>query len=252
MDLKTCIQEGDLAGALERATAAVKASPTDASARSALFEVLCFKGDLDRAEKQLDVLAGTSMEMAYGASALKMILDGERRRRAVFEGKGEPDFLGEEKDWARPLLAALAGGTDADALEKLRATPHGKLNGSAFSDLRDGDDLLAPFLEVIVAGRYVWLAWGQIRSLTAQAPRLLRDLYCIQARISLATGQECEGFIPVLYPGSHAAPDDKVRLGLATEWEEEGGLVRGRGRRMLFADGEEVDILAVRDLTVEG
>jgi type VI secretion system protein ImpE len=251
VDVKTCVQEGRLTEAIEAATAAVKAAPTDASARSALFEVLCFLGDLDRAEKQLDVIASSSMEMAYGASVLKSVLDGERRRREVLAGKQLPEFLGDEGTWAKPVLDALVSGGSAEELEKLRRAPAGTLNGRPFQDLRDGDDLLAPLLEVVVAGRYVWLEWGQIRSLRTEGPKNLRDLYGLPVSLSLATGQECEGYVPVLYPDSHLAEDEQLKLGAATDWTEKGGLVRGLGRRVLYANGEEIEILALRELAIE-
>ena len=69
---------------------------------------------------------------------------------------------------------------------------------------------------------------------------------------SAVTGQDCEGYVPVLYPGSHLAEDPQLRLGAATDWTEEGGLVRGLGRKVLYADGEELEILALRTLETGG
>jgi len=252
-DLKSTLQAGDLPAALELAKNGVRTAPNDDKARIALFEVLCLAGDLDRAEKHLEVIAAKSMENAYSTTGLKVVLDAERQRRLVLGGKGQPDFFAANHDWAQPLLLALAGNpADGAALEEARPTPHGTLNGTAFQDLRDGDDLLAPLLEIHVAGRYVWLAWTQIRSVTTEAPRTLRDTCWLPAKVLLRAGNEFEGHIPVLYAGSHECTDDKLKLGHATDWEEVGGLVRGKGRRSLYANGEEYDLLAIRELVFEG
>ena len=252
MDLKTLIREGRLEPALEQATAAVKAAPTDAPSRTALFELLCFAGDLERAEKQLQVLSSESIETAYGATLMNAHLKAERQRREVFGGKAQPDFLDEDAHWAKPRLDILAGNPSlgADELEKARATPRGRINGKDFRDLRDGDDLLAPLLELFVAGRYVWVAWTQIRSLTSEPPKSFRDTLWMPVKLTLSDGKLCEGSIPVLYFGSHEAADDNLRLGLATDWEDEGGLVRGKGRRLLYADGDEQEVLAMRELEI--
>jgi type VI secretion system protein ImpE len=58
---KELLDAGKLAGAIEAATAEVKANPTDVPRRTTLFELLCFAGDWDRAEKQIDVIGQQSM-----------------------------------------------------------------------------------------------------------------------------------------------------------------------------------------------
>jgi type VI secretion system protein ImpE len=115
--------------------------------------------------------------------------------------------------------------------------------------LRDGDDLLAPVIELVAGGRYVWLGLHQIKTLTAKEPRVLLDTCWIKVDLVLTTGQECPGVIPVLYSGSHESGDGALQLGHATDWQERNGLMRGVGRRMLYANGEEIDLLAVREIT---
>ena len=248
MDLKACLREGNLGRAVELATEAVKKAPLDADSRLALFALLCFTGDLDRAHKQLDVVADESMERAYGASALLAMLDGERQRREVLAGRARPDFLGEQTDWAEPWVRAVREPVAVEELEAARPPVSGKLNGKPFEDLRDGDDLLAPFLELVAAGRYVWLGLHQIKRLTAREPRTLLDTCWMTVELELVTGQECQGVVPVLYAESHRADDDTLRLGHATGWEEHQGLTRGAGRRLLYANAEEIDILALREI----
>ena len=75
-------KEGRLSVAIEQQTQEVKAKPADVSARIFLFELLCFAGNLDRAEKQLDVVGHQSAEMEIGAEIYRQVLAAERTRRA--------------------------------------------------------------------------------------------------------------------------------------------------------------------------
>jgi type VI secretion system protein ImpE len=252
LDLKACLQDGDLTRAVELATNQVKGAPLDAGARLALFQTLCFSGDLDRALKQLDIVADESMEKAFGATALKALLDGELHRRQVLSGYGTPDFLGEDNSWAALLLHAIKEPAAPEELEKARGAISGTLNGEPFTDFRDGDDLLGSVLEFSVAGRYVWLRWSQVKSLTAKQPSSLLDLCWLPVDLELVSGERTNGVIPVLYFNSYQSDDDKLKLGHATDWREDNGIVRGIGRRILYADGAEVDMLAMRELKIPG
>jgi len=53
-------------------------NPTDTRRRIFLFELLCFAGEYDRAEKQLDVLAQSGPEAATGALLYRAALAAER------------------------------------------------------------------------------------------------------------------------------------------------------------------------------
>ena len=56
--------------------------------------------------------------------------------------------------------------------------------------------------------------------------------------------------IPVLYAGSQDSADGQLQLGHATDWVEQNGLVRGVGRRSLYANGEEMEVLSLREITI--
>jgi type VI secretion system protein ImpE len=58
--------------------------------------------------------------------------------------------------------------------------------------------------------------------------------------------------LPVLYCGSFRHPDERVRLGRATDWENLGEkLVRGRGQRMFLVGDEEKAMLQLREVEFE-
>ena len=88
---KELLDHGQLADAVDAQTQAVKASPTDVQSRLFLFELLCFAGDLGRAEKQLDVIAHQSADMEVGVAVIREVLAAESKRRAVFGLGKAPD-----------------------------------------------------------------------------------------------------------------------------------------------------------------
>jgi len=125
----------------------------------------------------------------------------------------------------------------------------GHLAGQPFTEWRDGDDLLAPFLEVIVHDKYVWLPFEQIKDLHIMPPKRLRDLLWVPATLEAHSGPVGEVFLPVLYPDSHRHADERVKLGRMTHWHDMGeGMILGAGQHLFFVDGQDRGILEVRDI----
>jgi type VI secretion system protein ImpE len=135
-----------------------------------------------------------------------------------------------------------------EAMEK-QTDVSGKVDGQPFADFGDADPFLAPFLEVIVNGRYTWVPFVQIKRLAIEAPRRLRDLLWAEAALETISGPAGKVLLPVLYADSFRHPNEQVRLGRATEWEDIGeNLVRGRGQRIFLADDDEKPMLQCRQV----
>lgn len=255
MGFKELLDAGKLAAAVEAATAQVKAAPADMRARVTLFELLCFNGDWDRAEKQLDVIGAQSAQEELAVSAYKDVVSAERARAKVFKDGVQPLFPNEPPAWVHLHLEALRAGSAgksadaAAALEKsegARKPLAGAADGAKFASFRDGDDVLSPFLEVFTGGsRYTWLPLEMIESVELPAPVKLRDLLWIPAKIKLRSGPKGDGYVPVLYPGSSAHADEAVRLGRATDWMGDAP-VRGAGQRTFYVDGADRGVLELR------
>jgi type VI secretion system protein ImpE len=227
MTAKDLFQAGRLEEAVRALGAELRNDPTDQKRRTFLFELLCFSGEYDRAEKQLDILADASKEAGLGSLLYRAALHAERTRCRMFETGALP--LGE----ARP-----AGGT---------------MDGKPFESIEDADPRIGPRLEVYAAGAYLWLPFEHIASIEIAAPQRLRDLIWIPAIIRPGPafkGRELgEVMLPVLTPLAFKHPDDAVRLGRATAWEEAAdGQVVPAGQKMFLIDGEECPILEVRKL----
>ena len=255
--MKELIAKGDLNGAREAAIAAVKSNPGDISARVALLQVFCFTGELDRAEKQLDPIAGAGMEQALLASGLLALIKAEQHRHKVHAGEMGPGFITDKPESADAYLDLLKRRTsgaddlagESDALEANRPHSTGTWNGEAFDDLRDGDDGLAPYFEAVAAQGYVWVPMDGVASIKAQPPKNFIDLFWFPVELVLKSGDELGAHLPALYVGSHASEDSQLQLGHSSDWIEDSGLVRGVGRRVLFAGGEPVDLLGLREVT---
>ena len=106
-------RSGQLGEAIQAATSEVKKKPTDADARHTLFVLLCFGGEIERAEKQLDVIASMDGEARTGSVIYQSLLASEWERRKVFEENGIPTLPPDAPAWALDGERAVALLTDA-------------------------------------------------------------------------------------------------------------------------------------------
>lgn len=256
-EARALLEEGRLAEAVEAVTREVKAHPSDESRRMFLFELLLFAGEWDRALKQLDVVAGRDAQTELGAQVYRNNVAAMRARQQLWAGGPAPHFLAEpppEIDLHLAAVAAWGAGRAAEArglleeAEGLRAPLAGRVDGRAFSDWRDADDLVAPVLELIISDKYTWLPFSQVSRIEIEAPRRLRDLVWCPARIATRDGMVGQMFVPALYEGSAGHADESVRLGRATRWEPEGGEepARAVGLRLFVAGDDELTIFEAR------
>src|SRR5215208_2196341 len=92
MTAQSLFQAGRLDDAIGALSAELRDNPTDAQRRTFLFELLCFAGNFDRAEKQLDILGQGSKEAAMGTLLYQSALHAERTRQSMFAGDRLPMF----------------------------------------------------------------------------------------------------------------------------------------------------------------
>ena len=226
MNPRELFQAGKLNEAVRALGVEVRDNPTDVRRRTFLFELLCFQGEYDRAEKHLHILADATPDARMGAVLYFSALHAERVRLETFQ----------KKDY--PPIAALSND---------RA---GTLNDKPFASLEDADPRVGARLEVFAAGAYLWIPLAHVESIEMEAPKRLRDLLWIPALVR--TGPAFKGtelgevLLPVLAPFSSQRSDDNIRLGRATEWAEAEGQTVPFGQRVFDVDGEEVPILEIR------
>lgn len=230
MKAQELFQSGKLDEAVRALGAELRDNPADAKRRTFLFELLCFAGDYQRAEKQLDVLAADGQSAEMGALLYRAALHAEKIRQSIFEKKEYPI-------------------TDPQSDTPLNGT----LNGKPFEFFSDSDPRLGARLEVFAAGDYLWIPLHHVASLEMQAPTRLRDL--LWAPAIVRTGPAFKGkelgeiLLPILSPLSWKHPDSQVRLGRATDWQDDGdGGAIPVGQKMFTVDDDEIPILEIRKL----
>ena len=231
MNAAELYREGRLEEAIEALGAALRDDPADTRRRTFLFELLCFAGSYDRAEKQLDVLAREGKEAELGALLYRGAIHAERLRQQMFEPGGLPPSTG-----PAPLVS-------------------GTLNGLAFSALEDADPRIGARLELFVAGQYTWLPLAQVESIEIQPPKRLRDLLWLPVVVRAAAGATQmdmgEVLMPVLTPAAFKHHDPMVRLGRVTEVADlADGTTVPIGQKLFLMDGGEVPVLEVRELVL--
>jgi type VI secretion system protein ImpE len=230
MNSRELYAAGKLDEAVQALGSELRNDPTDTRRRTFLFELLCLTGEYDRAEKQLDILADAGKEAAMGTLLYRSALQGARTRRDMFEKKTFPlESMGQAAPPAR-----------------------GTLNGQPFETIEDADPRIGARLEVFAAGAYLWLPFEHVASLRMEPPKRLRDTIWIPA--ILQTGPKCKGLdlgevlLPALTPLVSKHPQNSVRMGRETVWEEADGETVPAGQKLLLVDGEEIPILEVRNL----
>jgi type VI secretion system protein ImpE len=229
MNAQQLYQDGKLADAIQALGAVLREDPTAVRQRTFLFELLCFAGEYDRAEKQLNLIAQSSREAEMGSLLYRSALHAERLRQDMFLAETAPSGAAAPEDVA------------------------GKLNGEPFSSISDADPRIGARLEVYAAGQYTWIPFAQIASVTAPLPQRLRDLLWIPAVVrpgadysQLELG---EVLIPAITPLAWRHAEEDVRLGRVTDWQElPDGTVVPVGQKLLRVDHELVPILEVREL----
>lgn len=262
IEAKALFEAGKLGAAIGELTREVKAHPGDVARRIFLFEVLCFAGEWDRAEKQLDAIGHQDVKTEIGVQVYRQNIKAERDRRKLFSDGLHPHFLTEPPAYVDLHLAAinrLREGNHAEARQTLdraeeeRPALTGTFNGKRFEDFREWDDTVGPVLELIVKGEYTWLPFEQIRRMEIIAPKHTRDLVWAGARVEAADGTIGEVYVPALYAGSSEHPNDQVRLGRMTDWNRlSDDLALAVGLRVFLVDGEDKPLFEARSVEFDG
>jgi type VI secretion system protein ImpE len=255
---KQQLDAGNLATAVEAALGLVKSNPTDQSARTFLFELSCFSGDWDRAERQLDVIGHQDANTAIGSLIYRQNLSAERDRIKFFAEGLRPETPETPPAFVEDLFKAndlLREGKTEEARELLDSVEENRpaysctVNGEDFSDFRDYNDSTMCVFEAIVKDSYVWLPFENVAKIEFLERKSLRDIFWPQAQFELTNGTNGEMFIPSLYANTWKNSDDQVRLGRSVDWRDAGDEIYiGEGTRLYTMDGKDRSILDIKSI----
>jgi type VI secretion system protein ImpE len=229
MDALSLYKAGHLREAIDALGDELKKQPLDTKRRTFLFELLCFAGEYDRAEKHLNILSDASPEAASGSMLYRAALHAERERQDMFARNALP-------------------------IGSSHPSSSGELNGEQFSGIVDADPRIGANLEAFIAGSYTWIPFAYIESIETEPPKKLRDLLWLPAILHATADFRLQDLgeilLPVIAPLSWKHADDEVRLGRATVWEDdpEHGAIPS-GQKLLLLEEEEEPILELRKLT---
>jgi type VI secretion system protein ImpE len=224
-------QAGRLMDAMKALSAELRDNPTDARRRTFLFELLCFAGEWERADKQLEVLGQAGPESEMGVLLYRSALFAERQRHDLFQ-RGELPTEQENTGTER----------------------NGMVNDKPFTYFADADPRIGARLELFAAGNYLLLPIEHIASIQIPPPKRLRDLIWTPAAVrttpSFKGSELGEVLLPVLAPFSWRHPEEAVRLGRMTVWEKTDGaeFQVPFGQKVWQIDDEDVPFLELRAL----
>lgn len=258
MTVKDLLAEGRLKEAIDTVTAEVRAKPRDAGARYVLAQLLCIKGEVERADQQLETLAQQDAKLAPAVSQLRQVIRGEQARRQFFSDGRLPDFLRPLPDHVKLHLEAavlLREGDTAKAAgqlakaEELRPHLAGSCGDLRFDDLRDLDDLCACYFEVLTStGKYYVVPMEEVVRIEFRRPEQPVDLLWRRAQLVVRDGPEGEVYLPSTYVTA-ADLGDALRLGRETDWSGgDGAPMRGIGQRCFLMGEESVPIMQIEIL----
>ncbi len=262
MNTHELYEVGQLDEAVQAAVEDVKKHPADAGKRGLLAELLCFAGDLERADKQLDAVGKTDPDAMIVISMFRHLLRAETARREFYEQGAVPEFIDKPSEEMQLRLEASIRIREDDPqgaaemlakAEEMRPAVACECNGKAVDDFRDLDDLTGSFFEVLTSnGKYYWIPINRVETVEFRVPERPREILWRPAHMVVRGGPDGEVFLPALYAGSHTQSDDQARLGRFTDWTGgEGSPVRGIGQRVFLCGEEDVSMLELKEITIK-
>ncbi len=246
--------------AVDAALADVKKNPTDTDRRGLLAELLCFVGDWERADKQVDVIGQQDPKAIVGLSLIRQLIRAEVSRKECFDSGRPPELLAEAPPALTKSLEALAALRAGDAAaaaaltaeaEASRTHVAGTSGDQTFDDFRDLDDVTAGVFEVLTStGKYFWIPIARVESIEFHPPKRPRDLLWRQCEMAVEDGPHGDVYIPAVYfPPAGETLEDQLRLGRGTDWSGgDGSPMRGRGQRMFLVGEEAVPIMQLDNI----
>lgn len=262
MTASDLFRAGQLKEAIGAALAEVRDRPTEPGPRLFLSELLCFSGELERADNHLDAVGQGDPQIMPWILTFRQLIRAEQSRRDLFTQGRLPEFLTRPEGSVKLLLEATIRAREGalqeaalllDQAEEARPRVKGTCDGNRFHDFRDLDDQLSCILEVLTSlGAYYWIPISQVESIEFHEPVRARDLFWRRTHLVVRDGPDGEVYIPVLYPGAADETDDKIRLGRQTDWR--GGdatPVRGVGQRTFLVDEEARSIMELKAMTLD-
>ena len=244
---------GSLTKALAAATDVVRNDPTNTDGRFVLAELLCFRGEFDRADSHLDTITNQDPSTAIGVSLMRHLIRAETWRRECFDQGRLPEFLSEPSEAIQLHLQLLVALREHDApraaeltqtIEDVRPHVTGTRQESAFDDFRDTDDVCCAFLEVLTSnGKYYWVPHDDVSQMEVHEPKRPCDVLWPRATMATKSSFDGDVYLPAIYEATRRSEDEALLLGREAAWEESDPPVRGLGMRTFWVGDDAIPLL---------
>ena len=118
------------------------------------------------------------------------------------------------------------------------------------SAIRDLDDSLSPYLEVLGTNGEFYLAnFNEIEALKVEPVTSLLEGIWLRVEITIKDGPSGTAHLPLVYANSNT---DLEKLGQVSDWEElQDEFIIGKGMKMLFVNDEAITISSLKINAVE-
>jgi type VI secretion system protein ImpE len=257
------LRAGDPQQALKLLQDLIRSKPGDAKLRVFLFQLLCVLGQWERALNQLNVATELDASTLAMAQTYREAIKCELLRAEVFKGNKVPMIFGQPDTWLALLIEALlreGKGEHADAktlrdqaFEQAPAVSGTLGEGDAaqaFEWIADADMRLGPVVEAVINGKYYWVPFARLSTLTIDPPEDLRDAVWMPAHFVFENGGESVGLIPTRYAGTQDSGDGLLALSRRTDWDEPTpGFYTGLGQRLFTTNEGDTPLMDLRTIT---
>ncbi|ARD22742.1 MULTISPECIES: type VI secretion system accessory protein TagJ [Shewanella] len=247
--IQQMLQSGQLQESIKYVEAQLREDPMNVDLKSAFIELLCINGELERADKQLNLLVQKHPDFLIGASNLRQLIRAEQSRQDYMQGNSVPKLFADSDDHVEALMKLRLALTDAQkgndtanevaqcsqGLEAQRPQVSLLLDDQVNEEIRDLDDTLGGFIEIFGTDGYYYLAQlSEIEYINFQPVSSLVETVWRRVDLAIKNGPSGEAHIPLVYGNSET---DAQKLGRETDWQEVAtDVMTGKGLKMWFAD----------------
>ncbi len=250
-------KKNELDAALQEVQAVIKNDPTDQAYRLTYAEILCIQGDLEKADKQLEVVVKQAPKNVMELLNWRQLIRAEQKRQDWFQQGAVPTFL-EKNERLETLLRVgveLRSNNIEEAEKLIASLEEGRPtvdvvygDNQQATELRDLDDTCSDFVEVLTSkGDYYWITFDQLLSIEFEEPQRFLDTIWRRATIHTTTGIDGVVFIPAIYANSESVSE---KMGTTTDWTAlSENLYCGKGQKIWLFGEQDIPLMELTSIT---
>ncbi|WDE01185.1 type VI secretion system accessory protein TagJ [Thalassomonas actiniarum] len=256
-EIKSMLQQGRLTDVISHIETQLRDDPLNVDLKSALVELLCINGELERADQLINAMVQKHPDLIVGASNLRLLIRAAQERQDFLQGQGVPNLFNERDEYLEAFMKLnleINQGQQGEALqqvceqlERSRPDTRVKINDSSRKIVRDLDDTLGGFIEIFgTDGKFYIAQLAEVDYVHFKPVSSLLEQVWRRVDLSIKGGPSGEAYLPLVYANSVT---DKQKLGRETDWQQLAPEVsRGAGQKMWFVDDKAMAISEVNHI----